>query len=117
VVAADDDRRFEPIRHVLGAGCAEDAAEVVALVGQRIELWRSIAERIPSTSVRFRLSPTAPFPERVVTADEWAVLALLDGRRTVADLITATEQGALRVGALLYRMLLEELIQPVPTDR
>ena len=102
-------------RHVLGWRFAEPTQDLLASVQRRVELWRRIAERVPSTAARFRLRPQLPAPatERVVTADEWSFLALLDGRRTVAGVITETGESAFRVCSLLYRLLLEELIEPV----
>lgn len=107
---------YEPgVRHVLGTRFAEPAEDLVATTRQRIELWRRIAERIPSTSVRFRPARSLPGgTDRTVTADEWGLLALLDGRHTVAEVITETGDSAFRVCSALYRMLLEEVIEPVP---
>lgn len=102
-------------RHVLGSRYAEPVEDLLGSVQRRVELWRRIAERVPSTGARFRMSSQLPgaATERVVTADEWSFLALLDGRRTVAGVITETGESAFRVCSLLYRLLLEELIEPV----
>lgn len=103
-------------RHVIGSRYAEPADRLLAVAGRRVELWRRIAERIPSTGMCFRMARRPPVgDERRLTADEWAFLALLDGRRSVADVIAETGESAFRVCALLYRMLLEQLIEPVPT--
>jgi hypothetical protein len=101
--------------HVLGARFGQPADELLDVVQRRVELWRRIAELIPSTASRFRLSGRLPSgrAELVVTADEWPFVALLDGRRTVAELITETGDSAFRVCSLLYRLLLEGVIEPV----
>lgn len=102
-------------RHVLGARFAEPVGDVLDDVRRRIGLWRRIAGRIPSTAARFRLARQLPGDrDRLVEADEWAFLALLDGNRTVADVITETGDSAFRVCALLYRFLVEQVIEPVP---
>jgi hypothetical protein len=98
-------------RHVVGARFAQPAEHLVDTARRRIELWRRIAERIPSTGVRFRLAPALPVSERTVTADEWSLLALLDGQRTVAAVVTDSGESAFRVCSVLYRMLLEDLIE------
>jgi hypothetical protein len=117
MVPADHAVALRPgCRHAFGSRYAEPADDLITVAGRRIELWRRIAERIPSTGTSFRMSRTPPFDDgRRVTPDEWSFLALLDGRRTVADLITETGESAFRVCSLLYRMLLEELVEPVPT--
>lgn len=109
---------YEPgVRHVLGSRFAEPAEDLVATTQQRMELWRRVAERIPSTSIRFRLARSLPGgTERLITPDEWSFLALLDGRHTVAEVITESGDSAFRVCSALYRMLLEEMIEPVPGD-
>ncbi|MEZ5407182.1 MAG: DUF4388 domain-containing protein [Acidimicrobiales bacterium] len=105
--------RFEAgVTHPLGARFADDTRTLLAAARQRVEIWRRIAARIPSTAALFVLAPELPEAqeERLVTADEWRFLARLDGRRTVADLIAETGQSAFRVCSSLYRLLLEELI-------
>ncbi len=105
--------RFDAgVIHPLGARFADDTRTLLAAARQRVEIWRRIAARIPSTAAVFVLAPDLPEAqeERLVTADEWRFLARLDGRRTVADLIAETGQSAFRVCSSLYRLLLEELI-------
>ena len=100
-------------RHRVGDRLASDTGALLAQAEHRVEIWRRIASRIPSTSTAFRLStvlPDAVF-ERLVTADEWQYLARLDGRTSVADVITVTGESAFRVCSTLYRLLLEGLIE------
>ncbi|MCP3992873.1 MAG: DUF4388 domain-containing protein [Actinomycetia bacterium] len=98
--------------HPIGARFAEDAAALIAKAEQRMEIWRRIATRIPSTSAIFSLSESLPaeIDERVVSADEWRFLSKLDGRNTVADVINETGESAFRVCSSLYRLLLEGLL-------
>jgi hypothetical protein len=106
--------RFErETRHPLGDRFADDVNDLVAEAQQRLEIWRRIAARIPSTSAVFTLAPTLPgdVDQRLVTADEWRFLSLLDGRNTVADLIAQTGESAFRVCSSLYRLLLEDMVE------
>ena len=100
------------VGHPLGARFADDTRTLLAAARNRVEIWRRIAARIPSTAAVFVPAPELPEAqeERLVTADEWRFLARLDGRRTVADLIDETGQSPFRVCSSLYRLLLEELI-------
>ncbi len=107
---------FEAERsHRLGDRLASDTATLLAQAEHRVEIWRRIASRIPSTAASFRLAPSLPDSnfERLVSADEWQYLAMLNGTNTVADVITTTGESAFRVCSTLYRLLLERLIEEV----
>jgi hypothetical protein len=117
LVVTEGSYQFEPGRiHPIGSRFAEDTGDLVAKAEQRLEIWRRIATRIPSTSAVFTLSPSLPsdIGERLVTADEWRFLSRLNGRNTVADIINQTGESAFRVCSVLYRLLLEELIEEEP---
>jgi hypothetical protein len=110
---------FEPDRrHKLGDTFAHDTATLLTQAQQRLDIWRRIAERIPSTGAVFKLAAVLPDDgfERNVTADEWRYLALVNGSNTVADIITATGESAFRVCSTLYRMLLEQIIEERPAQ-
>ncbi len=105
--------------HPIGSRFVEDTSALIAKAERRLEIWRRIATRIPSTSAVFALSDSLPneIDERMVTADEWRFLSRLDGRNTVADVINQTGESAFRVCSSLYRLLLEDLIseaRPAP---
>lgn len=101
--------------HPIGSTFSEPVDELVRQAERRLEIWKEIAARIPATSMVFRLAHELPggLEERLVTSDEWRYLALLDGRRSVADVITTTGESAFRVCSLFYRLLLEEVIAEV----
>ncbi len=100
--------------HPLGPHFAEPIDEVLDQVERRLDVWRNIAARIPSTDARFRLVRVLPgSDERVVSADEWSYLALLDGHHSVAALVDELGLSAFRVMSVLYRLILEGLIEEV----
>jgi hypothetical protein len=109
----------EPVRieagatHVVGAALAEPVPVLLATAAERVEVWRGIARRIPTTALRFGPKAAPEGDGRTVSADEWAVLALLDGRRTVADVIAASGLSAFRVCSMLYRLSLDEVVVPI----
>jgi hypothetical protein len=79
------------------------AADVLEAVGRRATEWDSIVAKLPSpTSV---LTPVGRPPAHngviQVTAEQWEVFTLVDGIRTVADVITLTGQGQFVVARLL----------------
>ncbi len=110
--------RIADVVHPLSGVSGFSVDELGDEVDARRAVWQRIAAQIPSTGVVFGMVDTLDGPERVVSAEEWRVLAQLDGRNTVADVIAATEVSAFRVCAVLYRLLLDQVIvekQP-PTD-
>ncbi|HUF32565.1 MAG TPA: DUF4388 domain-containing protein [Acidimicrobiales bacterium] len=102
--------RFDAEEHAGdAAGEGAEGVEVAAVlhdVDERLEEWREIATVIPSTSVVARLAPSLPPGAGAVTLaeEEWAVVAALDGRRTLTDVVVATGTGAFDVCALVYRL-------------
>ncbi len=116
LVPSDAEFSFESGRsHRLGDRLAADTGTLLAQAEHRIEIWRMIATRIPSTTAAFQMALTMPDHryERMISADEWRYLARLDGRTSVAEVITSTGESAFRVCSTLYRFLLEGLIEEV----
>ncbi len=100
--------------HAVGAELSHDTEALVARAEQRMEIWREIAEHVPSTSAVYKLCRRLPddTASTEILADDWEYLALVDGNRTVADLVSATDASAFQVCSTLYRFLLEGLIEP-----
>lgn len=73
-------------------GAALPVEELVAEGRRRVEAWPGIAEQVPAADAVVRLNPVPP-EDRAVSAEEWALLALADGRRTVADLVALAGRG------------------------
>ena len=103
----------DDLSHGIGPAFSEHTVELFGQAERRLDIWRKIATRIPSTAASFKLATLLPDggEERLITADEWRYLALLDGHRSVADVINETGESAFRVCSALYRLLLEGLVQ------
>jgi hypothetical protein len=72
---------------------AELPVEQLVTEGQRrLETWASVVEQVPAAQSVLRLAP-APPADLAVSAEEWTLVALVDGRRTVADLVGLSGQG------------------------
>lgn len=100
--------RFVPGRtHPFGSPYRFKVEQVLRDAGRRVDAWRAIAEAIPSTSVVMRVAPTLPIEADSVTVSgtEWQVLAALDGRRTVAEIIRSLGMSAFTVCSALHRLL------------
>ncbi|MGH9268434.1 MAG: DUF4388 domain-containing protein [Acidimicrobiales bacterium] len=86
--------------------------ELVAEVERRVGEWKQIASAIPSMSAVPRLRPrlAAGAPEAVVSADEWRVLALLDGCTTVAGMVAASGMRPFEACRALHGLAAKGLI-------
>jgi len=80
------------------------ADELIAAAGQRIDEWPAISGQISSPDVVLCLTP-APAHDPTLTRDEWALVALIDGRRTVGDLVALCGRGEFAVVAVLSPLL------------
>lgn len=113
LVPSEEDFVFtHDVVHRLGGYFGEPTEDLITQARQRLNIWREIAVRIPNTNVVFRLCKELPnhIDEKLITADEWRYLSQLDGKTTVADVITRTGSSAFRVCSALYRLALEDLI-------
>jgi hypothetical protein len=77
--------------------------------------WEAVSQLVPSAGAVLAM-PVVLVADPHVTREEWALLALVDGRRTVADLVDLTGSGQYAVvstlAALVGRGLLE--VRAVP---
>lgn len=82
------------------------ADEVLARADRRLAAWRDVTAVVPSTLAVPHLSPALAPGARVVLDDrDWQVLAAVDGRRSVGDVIVATGRRAFDVCATLARLV------------
>jgi hypothetical protein len=73
-------------------GAALQVEDVVAEGRRRLETWAVLTEQVPSASAVVTLAP-APATELVLSRDEWALLSLVDGVRSVSELVTLSGTG------------------------
>jgi hypothetical protein len=71
-------------------GAALPVEDVVAEGQRRMQTWAEA--EMPAPDAVIALAP-APETEPVMSRDEWSLLSLVDGRRTVADLVTLSGRG------------------------
>ncbi len=86
---------------------------IVAEAARRVNEWAEIAGSIASTKSVFRprrrLNPE--LTSVTLTPDEWLVLSVLDGRRSVAQAIAACGRSSFEVCSVIHRMLKTGLIE------
>jgi hypothetical protein len=76
---------------------------------RRLQLWGSLVESVPAPDAVLRLHP-APPADPAVSRDEWALLALVDGHRTVADLVALAGRGEYAVVSALAALVARGLL-------
>ncbi len=104
---------FDGASHPVGNRYRYPVDQVIADAEQRVEVWKAIAEAVPSTALVMRPRRTAPEPEIILLAEQWQVLALLDGRAPIADVIRNLGMSAFDVCSVLRDLLEAELVEIV----
>lgn len=82
----------------LGVTVALD--DVVAEGERRLAGWTDLVAAVPAPVTVLTVNPSPP-DAPTASREEWALLALVDGRRTVADLVSLAGQGEYAVVAAL----------------
>ena len=83
-------------------GAAQAVEEVVAEARRRMESWAASSAPAPHAVVSM---VTAPGSDPVLSRDDWSLLALVDGRRTVADLVSLAGSGEFAVVSALAGLI------------
>ncbi len=73
-------------------GASVPVEDVVAEGNRRLEALGELTDKIPSRSAVVALAP-APWGDPAVSREEWALLSLVDGSRTVSDLVLLSGTG------------------------
>lgn len=100
--------------HELGGRFAFDPADVIDEAQARVGAWKVIAEAIPSTSVVMRLTHQLGTPTITIAAEDWRILALVDGRSSVADIIGSLGMSAFAVCGVLHRLMTAGAVEATP---
>ena len=98
---------FEDEAHPFGGGSGLGVQEALSSARQRLEDWKAIAASIPSLGGTASMVPDLP-PQQAevrVSAGDWGVLALIDGRRSVGDLVRDSGRNAYEVCMAVHRLI------------
>ncbi|MDQ3282956.1 MAG: DUF4388 domain-containing protein [Acidobacteriota bacterium] len=88
-----------------------DLANLIMEGARRIEEWEQCARLLPDPAMVFRVV-AAPRDEKItLTADEWKILFLINGQRTIEDLCRDSEEDPLAVYRVLYGLYANKLIE------
>ncbi len=86
---------------------AFDLDEVLSDAHHRLDAWRVIADVIPSIAMVVSLAAELPpeLEQVVLGRADWQVLAAVDGRRSVAEIMASLRRSAFDVCSTLYRLI------------
>lgn len=90
-----------------------DLSNLIMEGARRIEEWEKAVQLLPDENVVFRVVSTPKDDKITLSADEWKVLFLVNGQRTLAELVAEAEDDALNVYRIIYGLQANRLIEPI----
>ena len=91
-----------------------DLANLIMEGARRIEEWEQCVQLLPDNTVVYRVVPKPQDEKVTLTADEWKILFLINGVRTLQDLCHDSEDDPFHVYRVVYGLLSNRLIEVVP---
>jgi hypothetical protein len=88
-----------------------DLGNLIMEGARRIEEWEQCIRLLPDKAMIFRVVATPRDEKITLTADEWKILFLINGQRTIDDLCRDTEEDAFQVYRVLYGLYANKLIE------
>ena len=92
---------------------AVDLANLIMEGARRIEEWEQCVRLLPNSGAVYRVVTTPKDDKITLSADEWKVLFLINGVRTLEDLCHDAEDDPFQVYRLVYGLLSNRLIEEV----
>ncbi|MDQ1696730.1 MAG: hypothetical protein QOJ03_2083 [Frankiaceae bacterium] len=96
-------------------GVSRQVDEVVTEARRRLDVWGDVAATVPSPQTTLSLAPN-PADDPQISRDEWALLALVDGRRTVGDIVGMCGRGDFTVVSALADLVGRGLLRADDAD-
>ena len=83
----------------------------------RKQEWDKLKEVIPSTSAIFRLSLQKSPENKNINADQWNVLALCNGTKTIAEIAAALSWDEFKTSKILFQIIQLGLLEKVEDQK
>jgi len=93
-----------------------DLSNLIMEGARRIDEWAECLRLLPDSSVIFRVVADPEAEKITLSLDEWRILFLINGQRTLEELCRATESEAFQVYRLVYGLVANKLIEPTKED-
>jgi hypothetical protein len=95
-----------------------DLPNLIMEGARRIEEWEKCVQLLPDPSIVFHVVSTPKDDKITLSSDEWRILFLVNGQRTLAELVAEAEDDALNVYRVVYGLQANRLIEPIgPQER
>jgi hypothetical protein len=91
-----------------------DLSNLIMEGARRIEEWEQCVRLLPNSGAVFRVVVTPKDEKITLTADEWRILFLINGVRTLEELCHDAEDDPFHVYRVVYGLLANRLIEEVP---
>lgn len=86
-------------------GIALAVEDIIAEGRRRLETWNALSRVVQSPDVVVSVPLAAASAETVLAADEWTLLALVDGNRSVSDLVDLTGRGEFAIVSAIVSLV------------
>jgi hypothetical protein len=93
---------------------AVDLPNLIMEGARRIEEWEQCLQLLPDNKMVFRVVATPRDEKITLTADEWKILFLINGIRTIEELCHDADDDPFSVYRVLYGLYANKLIEPLP---
>ncbi len=90
-----------------------DLANLIMEGARRIQEWEECLQLLPDSEAIFRVVSHPESENITLSAQEWKVLFLINGMRTLEDLCRDSEEDPLTVYRVIYGLSANKLIEPV----
>ncbi|HEV7923051.1 MAG TPA: DUF4388 domain-containing protein [Thermoanaerobaculia bacterium] len=91
-----------------------DLANLIMEGARRIEEWEQCTRLLPDKNAVFRVVSRPSEDKVTLTVDEWRILFLINGKRTLEELASDAEDEPLQIYRVVYGLLANKLIEAVP---
>jgi hypothetical protein len=90
-----------------------DLGNLIMEGARRIEEWEQCLKLLPDPNTIFRVVATPRDEKITLTAEEWKILFMINGQRTIKELCDDSEDDPFQVYRLLYGLRANKLIEVV----
>ncbi len=90
--------------------------DLVAEGRARLEKWEQLTHKVPSPDAPVTVTLTPSAAQTTLSVEEWALLALVDGDRTVSQLVAITGRGEFATVQTLASLVDRGLVAVRPVD-
>ncbi|HSP17238.1 MAG TPA: DUF4388 domain-containing protein [Thermoanaerobaculia bacterium] len=90
-----------------------DLPNLIMEGARRIEEWEHCIELLPDENVVFHVVSNPKEEKITLSADEWRILFLVNGQRTLGELVSEAEDDPLNVYRIIYGLYANRLIEPI----